>query len=209
MHVQFSPNVICPLCSQAWLAAVSWLDDEIRPAVAQMVWFLMKKRENCHSAVFRFRYFNKDSVYFNTFFYPFFYYILIIHVQPFLTSLTCLFLCLHLNHLSHALLLFLLYFPPVLPFVIPLLSPTLSSPLALSLPNPSVPLLSPVSESQLPTLNQQAAEDCGNPWNRRDQGCRQGATATLECGASEEIRAVSPARERGRGGEGGEGAERG
>ncbi|KAF3844832.1 hypothetical protein F7725_007995, partial [Dissostichus mawsoni] len=51
--------------------------------------------------------------------------------------------------------------------------------------------------SQLPTLNQQAAEDCGNPWNRRDQGCRQGATATLECGASEEIRAVSPARERG------------
>ncbi|KAJ4939991.1 hypothetical protein JOQ06_029423 [Pogonophryne albipinna] len=52
-------------------------------------------------------------------------------------------------------------------------------------------------ESQLPTLNQQAAEDCGNPWNRCDQGCRQGATATLECGASEEIRAVSPARERG------------
>lgn len=60
-----------------------------------------------------------------------------------------------------------------------------------------VPLLSPVSESQLPTLNRQAAEDCGNPWNRRDQGCRQGATAALECGASEEIRAVSPARERG------------
>lgn len=109
-------------------------------------------------------------------------------------------LCLH--HiisllLSHSLLLFLLYFLPVLPFVIPLLSPTLSSPLTLSFPNPSVPLLSPVSESQLPTLNQQAAEDCGNPWNRRDQGCRQGATATLECGASEEIRAVSPARERG------------
>lgn len=85
--------------------------------------------------------------------------------------------------------------PP--PFVIPLLSPTLSSPLTLSFSNPSVPLLSPVSESQLPTLNQQAAEDCGNPWNRRDQGCRQGATAALECGASEEIRAVSPARERG------------
>lgn len=98
---------------------------------------------------------------------------------------------------SHALLLFLLYFLPVLAFVIPLLSPALSSPLTLSSPNPSVPLLSPVSESQLPTLNQQAAEDCGNPWNRRDQGCRQGATATLECGASEEIRAVSPARERG------------
>lgn len=92
--------------------------------------------------------------------------------------------------------IFLLYFLPILPFVIPLLSPTLSSPLTLSLPNPSVPLLSPVSESQLPTLNQQAAEDCGNPWNRRDQGCRQGATATLECGASEEIRAVSLARER-------------
>lgn len=73
----------------------------------------------------------------------------------------------------------------------------LSSPLTLYFPNPSVPLLSPVSESQLPTLNQQAAEDCGNPWNRRDQGCRQRATATLECGASEEIRAVSPARERG------------
>lgn len=92
---------------------------------------------------------------------------------------------------------FLLYFLPVLAFVIPLLSPTLSSPLTLSFPNPSVPFLSPFSESQLPTLNQQAAEDCGNPWNRRDQGCRQGATATLECGASEEIRAVSPARERG------------
>lgn len=73
----------------------------------------------------------------------------------------------------------------------------LSSPLTLYFPNPSVPLISPVSASQLPTLNQQAAEDCGNPWNRRDQGCRQGATATLECGASEEIRAVSPARERG------------
>lgn len=73
----------------------------------------------------------------------------------------------------------------------------LSSPLTLYFPNPSVPLISSVSESQLPTLNQQAAEDCGNPWNRRDQGCRQGATATLECGASEEIRAVSPARERG------------
>lgn len=96
--------------------------------------------------------------------------------------------------------IFVLYFFPVLPFVIPLLSPTLSAshPLSPRLPpNPSVPLLSPVSESQLPTLNQQAAEDCGNPWNRRDQGCRQGATATLECGASEEIRAVSPARERG------------
>lgn len=38
---------------------------------------------------------------------------------------------------------FLLYFLPVLPFVIPLLSPTLSSPLSLSFPNPSVPLLSP------------------------------------------------------------------
>ncbi|TNN27466.1 hypothetical protein EYF80_062390 [Liparis tanakae] len=49
-------------------------------------------------------------------------------------------------------------------------------------------------ESQLPTLNQQAAEDCGNPWNRRDQGCRQGATAMLECGACEEIRAVSPSQ---------------
>lgn len=49
----------------------------------------------------------------------------------------------------------------------------------------------------MPTLNQQAAEDCGNPWNRRDQGCRQGATAALECGASEEIRAMSLARERG------------
>lgn len=69
-------------------------------------------------------------------------------------------------------------------------SPTLSSP-------PLLSFLSPLSESQLPTLNQQAAEDCGNPWNRRDQGCRQGAMAALECGASEEIRAVSPARERG------------
>lgn len=95
------------------------------------------------------------------------------------------------------ILLFLLYFLPILSSLIPLLSSTLSSPLTLSFPNPSVPPLSPVSESQLPTLNQQAAEDCGNPWNRRDQGCRQGATATLECGASEEIRAVSPARERG------------
>lgn len=53
------------LCSQAWLAAVSWLDDEIRPAAAQMVWFLLKK--NCHSAFYRLKYFNKDSVYFNTF----------------------------------------------------------------------------------------------------------------------------------------------
>lgn len=44
VHVQFSPNVICPLCSQAWLAAVSWLDDEVRPAVAQMVWFHIKTR---------------------------------------------------------------------------------------------------------------------------------------------------------------------
>lgn len=52
-----------------------------------------------------------------------------------------------------------------------------------------------VSKSHLPTLNQQAAEDCGNPWNRRDRGCRQEATATLECGASEEIRAASPASE--------------
>ena len=83
------------------------------------------------------------------------------------------------------------------PFVILLLSSTLSSPLTRSFPNPSVPLLSPVSESQLPTLNQQAAEDCGNPWNRRDQGCRHGAMAALECGASEEIRAVSLAREKG------------
>lgn len=92
-----------------------------------------------------------------------------------------------------------LLFLPYLPFIIPLLSPTLPAfppPLTLSFRNPSVPLLSPVSESHLPTLNQQAAEDCGNPWNRRDQGCRQGATAMLECGASEEIRAVSPARER-------------
>ncbi|MEQ2291538.1 hypothetical protein AMECASPLE_014302 [Ameca splendens] len=46
----------------------------------------------------------------------------------------------------------------------------------------------------LPTLDQQAAEDCGNPWNRRDQGCRQGATGMLECGASEEIRAASPSQ---------------
>lgn len=44
VHVQFSPNVICPLCSQAWLAAVSWLNDEVRPAVAQMVWFHIKTR---------------------------------------------------------------------------------------------------------------------------------------------------------------------
>lgn len=64
----------------------------------------------------------------------------------------------------------------------------------------------------MPTLNRQAAEDCGNPWNRRDQGCRQGATAALECGASEEIRAVSPAREEERDGAswggGGDGVKR-
>lgn len=83
-------------------------------------------------------------------------------------------------------------------FSLPLRHPSLiSHPLTPSLPNPCSSLLSPVSESQLPTLNRQAAEDCGNPWNRRDQGCRQGATAALECGASEEIRAASPARERG------------
>lgn len=124
--------------------------------------------------------------------------ILIIFVQPFLTLLTysCLLLCKHHSHWS-SLVSCYFYFLPVLSFVIPLLSPTLSSLLTLSFPNPSVPLLSPLSESQLPTLNQQAAEDCGNPWNHCDQGCRQGATATLECGASEEIRAVSPAKERG------------
>lgn len=38
----FPLNVIYPLCLQAWLAAVSWLDDEIRPAVAQMIWALTK-----------------------------------------------------------------------------------------------------------------------------------------------------------------------
>ena len=32
-----------------------------------------------------------------------------------------------------------------------------------------------------------------NPWNRRDRGCRQGATATLECGPPEQIRVESPA----------------
>lgn len=150
---------------------------------------------------YRLKHFNKDSAYFGTFW-------TFISTEGsafwgtnidllnlfFNVCITIIFL-----FLSHALLLFFFNFtfflPP--PFVIPLLSPTLSSPLTLSFPNPSVPLLSPVSESQLPTLNQQAAEDCGNPWNRRDQGCRQGATAALECGASEEIRAVSPARERG------------
>lgn len=96
-------------------------------------------------------------------------------------------------HMAHPLL-----FLPYFPFIIPLLSPTLpaSHPLSLCLSVTPLFLFSPVSESHLPTLNQQAAEDCGNPWNRRDQGCRQGATATLECGASEKIRAVSPARER-------------
>lgn len=42
VHVQFSLNVICPLCLQAWLVAVSWLDDEFRPAVAQMIPVLIK-----------------------------------------------------------------------------------------------------------------------------------------------------------------------
>lgn len=49
MHVQFSLNVICPLCLQAWLAAVSWLDDEMRPAVAQTIWVLIKKQTNCET----------------------------------------------------------------------------------------------------------------------------------------------------------------
>lgn len=39
--------------------------------------------------------------------------------------------------------------------------------------------------------------DCGNPWNRRDRGCRQGATATLECGPPEQIRVESPSSRRG------------
>lgn len=68
------------------------------------------------------------------------------------------------------------------------------APLRLLSSHQSVLPFSPVFESHLPTLNQQAAEDCGNPWNRRDQGCRQGATAMLECGASEEIRAASPSQ---------------
>ncbi|GAA6096539.1 uncharacterized [Tachysurus ichikawai] len=38
--------------------------------------------------------------------------------------------------------------------------------------------------------------DCGNPWNRRDRGCRQGATATLECGPPEQIRVESPSSRR-------------
>ncbi|KAK3538255.1 hypothetical protein QTP70_033068 [Hemibagrus guttatus] len=38
--------------------------------------------------------------------------------------------------------------------------------------------------------------DCGNPWNRRDRGCRQGATATLECGPPEQIRVESPTSRR-------------
>lgn len=123
--------------------------------------------------------------------------ILIIVLKPF-------FVCLHHSNCSYfvscRLVFFTLLFsctPPPRPVLSSLSSPTLSSPLTLSFPNPSVPLLSQSLRVSCPPLNQQAAEDCGNPWNRRDQGCRQGATAALECGASEEIRAVSPARERG------------
>lgn len=67
MYVQFSLNVICPLCLQAWLAAVSWLDDEMRPAVAQTIWVLIKKQTNCETdtVLYRLNIFNKDSVYFN------------------------------------------------------------------------------------------------------------------------------------------------
>lgn len=112
-----------------------------------------------------------------------------------------LFLCFHHNRLPS-----LVSRSPVIFYFTFSLSSPLSSLSCLPPSHPLSPCLSltplflsspPVSESQLPTLNQQAAEDCGNPWNRRDQGCRQGATAALECGASEEIRAVSPARERG------------
>ena len=99
-----------------------------------------KGGENCHCAFCRLRYFNKESVYFNSF-GAFFFTVLIMFVQPFVSvfssqsfAVPCLTLSCYF---------FLLYFLPVLPFVIPLLSSTLSSPLSLSFPNPSVPLLSP------------------------------------------------------------------
>lgn len=70
MHLQFSLNVICPLCLQAWLAAVSWLDDEMQPAVAQTIWVLIKNKKtkhthrNCHCVFYRLNIFNKDSAFF-------------------------------------------------------------------------------------------------------------------------------------------------
>lgn len=65
----FPLNVIYPLCLQAWLAAVSWLDDEIRPAVAQMIWALTKTRKLslCFAKIRTFFCFNKDAAYFGTF----------------------------------------------------------------------------------------------------------------------------------------------
>ncbi|KAG9336432.1 hypothetical protein JZ751_002779 [Albula glossodonta] len=61
---------------------------------------------------------------------------------------------------------------------------------------PSLSLFPVVVSVSYPPQVSELLGDCGNPWNRRDHECRQGATATLECGASEQIRAVSPARER-------------